>query len=276
MRAVDVVYLHGVGGPTSGWEKYLPANVAQRVTLRYDDLLAGRGNATSSAEATEPSVHSLGSSQPPSQPSTRRAATERETARFERSQEKLGQLVDELAAAGDCSRTASVTLPPLIPGWLLLKSPALGMPHAATYRYDQTARADIYQRITSELQSHSRPIVLLAHSLGSVVAIDYLHQHSAEVSLLLTVGSPVGIDKGWCGQWEGGLEFPVSQVGSWLNVVNNRDPIPWNRPIAPRIPQAVDAFISAGRWPAGPGSAHDPGTYIGSALVREAISRAGQ
>ena len=67
------------------------------------------------------------------------------------------------------------------------------------------------------------------------------------------------------------LSLPPGRVGAWLNVVNTRDPIPWNRGAGERFPDAVDAFITDGRLPVGPGGAHDPATYTGSDLVAAAV-----
>lgn len=116
----------------------------------------------------------------------------------------------------------------------------------------------------------SGPVVLLAHSLGSVVAVDALFASGVPVDLLVTIGSPLGIDRVWGCRWVG-RDLPSQQVGAWLNVVNTRDVIPWGRGAEPRFPSAVDAFITAGSMLPGAGSAHDPATYTAARVVGGAV-----
>ena len=104
------------------------------------------------------------------------------------------------------------------------------------------------------------------------MTLDALHVHDVGVDLLVTIGSPLGIDLRWGHEWVGGAGFPHHRIGSWLNVVNTRDPIPWTWGVVERFPDAVDAFITAGRLPMGPGGAHDPATYLSSNVVVRAIA----
>jgi hypothetical protein len=50
----------------------------------------------------------------------------------------------------------------------------------------------IRDRVLSFLDE-TRPTVVIAHSLGSVVALEALHQHRGPIPLLVTVGSPIGM-----------------------------------------------------------------------------------
>lgn len=56
------------------------------------------------------------------------------------------------------------------------------------------ARRDAARRIVADTISSSRPRVVLAHSLGSVVAYETLWEHrDLEVELLITLGSPLAL-----------------------------------------------------------------------------------
>ncbi|MGX5211107.1 alpha/beta hydrolase [Streptomyces violaceus] len=50
----------------------------------------------------------------------------------------------------------------------------------------------IRARVAAELDP-TGPTVVVAHSLGTVVAFETLHRHSVEVPLLVTLGSPIGM-----------------------------------------------------------------------------------
>lgn len=161
---------------------------------------------------------------------------------------------------------------PIPPGDLVVRMPLPGMGHALNYRSRPQVRRAAWARLADALELLDRPRVLVAHSLGSVVALDALRRHAVEVDLLLTIGSPVGADRLWASTWDrrAGL-LPSELLGGWLNVVNTRDPVPWGRGVAERFPQAVDAFITAGVVRAGAGGVHDPGTYLGSPVVSQTL-----
>ncbi|MGA5417963.1 alpha/beta hydrolase [Streptomyces pseudogriseolus] len=59
-------------------------------------------------------------------------------------------------------------------------------------RDGRTLDERIRDRILAPL-GDGRPAVVIAHSLGSVVALECLHHHSGSVPLLVTLGSPLGM-----------------------------------------------------------------------------------
>jgi pimeloyl-ACP methyl ester carboxylesterase len=70
--------------------------------------------------------------------------------------------------------------------------------------------------------------VVIGHSLGSVVALEFVRQHPGyPVDLLLTLGSPLGLrtvrdlmpDPGY------GAERVPPSIGRWVNVRDPRDPV---------------------------------------------------
>jgi len=104
------------------------------------------------------------------------------------------------------------------------------------------------------------------------VALDALRTQDITVDALITIGSPLGIDPGWRRTPIDPAEFTGIEIGTWLNVVNTRDPIVWGRGVSEHYPQALDAYITTGLLPFGPGGAHDPATYLGSALVGQVLA----
>lgn len=257
------MFVHGVGGPSHGWERQLPACVADAVTVRYDDLFHG---------SVEPEADSR-----PRRPHSPLVPQPGWRTPFGARREQLADLVADAAAApGGTDGAGRMHAPVIIPGALLVKVPLAGMPHAARYRHHRATQRAVHERVISAIGHRTRPVVLVAHSLGSVVAVDVLHEHDVRVDLLLTLGSPIGVDTDWCADWERLECFPRDRIGGWANVINTRDLIPWNRPVARRFPEAVDAFISAGRWPFGPGGAHDPATYLRAPVTRQLIAWAGR
>lgn len=146
------------------------------------------------------------------------------------------------------------------------------MDQARAYRHDHRVAQRVRGTVAAALASSPGYRVVIAHSLGSIVALETLQAHRLAVDLLVTIGSPLGADVAWRRDDIRPEGFRWARTGAWLNVVNLRDPIPWRRGVADWYPQAVDAYISAGRLPVGPGGAHDPVTYLDSDVVGAAIA----
>ena len=113
---------------------------------------------------------------------------------------------------------------------------------------DSTVKQNVLARVREQMSGGTR--VLIGHSLGSVVAYEYLcHDRPASVRMLVTLGSPLGIpnvifDKlspspiGGIGAWPGG-------VATWVNVADPDDVVALRKDLAPLFPgttsgQAVD------------------------------------
>lgn len=267
-REVDVVFVHGVSGPSPGWQpallravhRWWPTWAAARPeptlrlrTIRYDGNFRAEGE-----QAREPSR---------GQPAAvRRTAVPAAMRRARRS-----RLVQAVELAGSY-KAAPVALPPPVVGELLLRVPGAGMDQARAYRHDPGVARRVRSTVASALDSSSGFRVVIAHSLGSIVTLETLHAHRLAVDLLVTIGSPLGADVAWRRDGIAPERFRWAGTGAWLNVVNLRDPIPWRRGVQEWYPQAVDAYISAGRLPVGPGGAHDPATYLDSDVVGAAIA----
>lgn len=262
-----MVFLHGVGGSTPGWDVALTRNLAdtagitdvQCLEIGFDDLI-GRTGAIRRRPVTEhpaPDVDRIG---------------------LQAQRQLYYQRQIELRAAVGHSPDrvgAPERKPhPLIPGEVMVRFPFLSMRQAGHYRHDGDIRTQVLDRIETRLGTISGPVTLLAHSLGSVVALDALHLRNIRVDLLVSFGSPLGVRDFWGKAWQQSATFPYSRVGGWLNIVNVNDPVTWKRGANDRFPQALDAFVSAGNGLTGPMNYHDAATYASTQTLARAVATA--
>ena len=142
------------------------------------------------------------------------------------------------------------------------------LPQARRYLEDEATRANTLHRVLAALPE-SGPIVLLAHSLGAVIAADLLTRLPAgiEVVGVITVGSPAGLLAVHRGSDRlEVLREPLPRVAWWLNVWGGADPVTGLRGISHRFPWVLDIVL--------PGVRHPMENYLGSATVACAVGRA--
>ncbi|TDE37738.1 hypothetical protein E1295_34220 [Nonomuraea mesophila] len=121
-----------------------------------------------------------------------------------------------------------------VTGWLLDKLDGrsaafakLFAPEVATYLTDQ-ARRESCRQVVADVVRRNRPKVVIAHSLGSVVAYETLWAHpELEIDLLVTLGSPLGMRHV---VFERLLPAPINgrgerpkNVGRWVNIADKDD-----------------------------------------------------
>jgi hypothetical protein len=138
---------------------------------------------------------------------------------------------------------------------------------ARRYLEDEATRANTLHRVLAALPE-SGPILLLAHSLGTVVAADLLTRLPPGIDVVgvITMGSPAG----HLGVHRGSdrlevLREPRPRVAWWLNVWGGADPVTGLRGISHRFPWALDIVL--------PGARHPMESYLGSATVAHAVGR---
>lgn len=263
----SVVFLHGVGGTTPGWASALQQSVKNAgcdddfevLEVDFRDLLARPGVIRRRAVSHR------------REPIVRRHARDELVLDYRTRQRAL-----RLDVWDSPDRVAGPkTKPPiLVPGEIMVRLPILGMREAGHYRHDDQVRSAVLDRVASRIHQADGPVVVLAHSLGSVVALDALHVRSIHVDLLLSVGSPLGLSDFWGKAWESPATFPYDRLGGWMNVVNVRDPVVWGRGAQHRFSQTFDAFIDEGDGLTGPNNFHDASTYASSELVGRAVASA--
>lgn len=113
--------------------------------------------------------------------------------------------------------------------------------------------------------------ILLGHSLGSVVAWEFVRQHPGrQLDLLVTLGSPLGLRMVRSRLPEQGRTGEVpQQVGRWVNVRDLGDPVACAGDLATWWPRAEDRYVDNGR-----DDAHNACRYLSKAETGSAIAGA--
>lgn len=274
-----VFYIHGMGGIRPSWSdplaELLPG--ATFVAPHYADLL--------DPDVHDPGLPSVPRIQRPT--ATRAPATDGDRAAYVQRQRALAAYLEE---SGD-SVPAGLSWPGVLPhpGRLpdrlplprVLRSGFLGLDQVGRYLDDADRRATVLARLRAQLSAVAPPVVVLAHSLGSIVALDLLVEPPTDIDLLVTIGSPAGH-----AAVASGLDlasFPYDAVAGWVNVVHLLDPVPFGRGLADRFPAAHDVYLPAltGMAAALPdlaasvaraATAHLDTSYLASRTVQQAVA----
>lgn len=148
-----------------------------------------------------------------------------------------------------------------VPEAVFARLPILDLDQVRRYVRDDKVRADVMNHVLDHLPTHGE-ILLIAHSLGSVVAIDLLdHLHeSVKVRRFITIGSPASIRALHEGSERLLKKFPYARVDDWSNFFNVRDVVTGGRGLATVFPGAQDFVLNDI-------SGHDAGTYLGHQAV---------
>jgi endonuclease G, mitochondrial len=126
------------------------------------------------------------------------------------------------------------------------------MGDVAAYLDDETLRALTVARVVDRVRSANDDVVLLAHSLGSIVAYDTLVQHpELPIRVLVTFGSPLGLATVRRRLAERlTVAFPP-KLPRWVNVFNREDFVcaePLLKPLYPASDsRSVDDREAAGQ-----------------------------
>lgn len=259
----SVVYLHGVGDVRDRWEAPVARALAglrvQLTAPEYSDLL-------SSSPAEVPAIvpiADIGAIE------SRRWASDHDRRAYVDRQRRVADLVHRV---GESTRATWPTALPHpadvsdhLPLHAVLRTPVLGLDQVGRYLDDADRRAAVLQRVVSALADTPRPRVVIAHSLGSLIAWDALEDPRTEIDLLVTLGSPLAR----AALAPGRMDFPYDRVGAWLNMVHLLDPVPAGRGLGATFPAAVDAYLAP--W-SDNGEHASPIDRVVSAVTRLAIS----
>ena len=243
---VGLVYLHGVGddGTRTGWVDGLRTAIRRVggpevpeprlpvVAPDFSDLLHA-------AELPPPPAYPTATSDPDQPPSS-------SARRYRRQQAEVAARLDEHgtpAALGPWD-SALARVPSLIDdlGERLVTGRLLRP--VGRYLAEADRRRHVVARVREAIPD-TGDVVIVAHSLGAVVALDLLRflPDGMRVRCLVTAASGLARDSLPEPLRPGRLRFPHHRVDSWLNVFNPRDPVTRGRGIADRYPDALDIEV---------------------------------
>jgi hypothetical protein len=232
-----VIYLHGVGGgtPRECWLSPLNTGLLQSGFSTLDDA---------TDNLVEPQyAHHLLASSPGESPAVTWKRPETVTYEKAKAQYMLRRADLERTARRHEQRPSGVNLGDVPrPASELLGHPvSRALADAHRYRTDRAGREAVWREVVRSLPAAGR-VTIVAHSLGSVVALDVIKRLPVdlEVELLLTVGSPLSMDGLWRTTRDFAGEYPYDRLLSWVNVYDPRDPVTAGRGVGQRFPQALD------------------------------------
>lgn len=264
-----VVYLHGIGGATKEWEWVYGLNDSL-VACGFDELMSddvidldysGLLDKEESGVETEPAV-------------TLSAAD-----RGERWQSEY--ILRQSAIRSwvlNSQFTDSAWTPPVPDG--LGQVGQLGsighFPLGQVKNYTSLAavRHAIWHAVIEALDGVDE-VVIVGHSLGSVIAADVIPRlpETTTVRGLVTVASPLRWSqlRKWSKDLAGVEDFPFRRVRQWVNVFEPRDVVAFHRGITSYYPVALDIDISTGPLPV---KNHKVGLYAAHPVVAYAVGSA--
>jgi pimeloyl-ACP methyl ester carboxylesterase len=138
------------------------------------------------------------------------------------------------------------------------------------YLRDSSLKKEVDSRLTAAVSAGCR--ILVGHSLGSIVAYEFVHQHpDAQLDLLLTLGSPLGLRLVREGLAEplltpNGEQF--TGVRRWVNIYDRHDPIACAGGLGRWWPHVVDEVVD------NQGDAHAVARYLSKRVTGAAIGAA--
>ena len=152
---------------------------------------------------------------------------------------------------------------------------AVGFPmfaQASNYVSRPEIRAQVLAKILGMLPD-SGSLVIVGHSLGSVIATDLLRYlpSGIRVTGMVTIGSPLGSGRFDVDALRQGLAEPPAQLQWWVNFWDTQDPIAAHRGVSSAFPWMLDRRVDTGAlFP----KAHQATSYFGDSTVATAIGYA--
>lgn len=268
-----LVYLHGVNskGPeapsTSRWKKGLARGLdaagypgledVSIVAPTYADLLKKLNGDPDKVDAPIPPI---------TQP--KQSSSERRQNRFEfdrRADAMERRLADPAALGPKPLATAAEKAAAAAFRFKMFRE-------ASHYMNDDKVRRDVLNRVIRQLPAEGS-IVVIGHSLGSVVAADLLPRipHNLKIAGMVTIGSPLAQGNFDLSKLETNLKEPPTNLAWWINFWSHWDPVAALRGASSVVPWLLDLRVST---PVIPHSAHSSHEYLKQELVGKAVGYA--
>ncbi|WP_029112827.1 hypothetical protein [Mycobacterium sp. URHB0044] len=140
---------------------------------------------------------------------------------------------------------------------------------------DEEVKGKVLARVDEEMSEETT--VVIGHSLGSVVAYEYLCMYRPKsVKAFITLGSPLGIrnivyDRLTPRPTQNGGAWPGTEAVVWTNVCDPHDIVAMRKDLAPLFPRADGGEVSDLRVDNG-GEPHGIGPYLTAAETGGAIA----
>lgn len=195
----------------------------------------------------------------PPQRKQERAAFDRRTASVERLLEDSFRGVDSVVTqAAQAAASVGAAFPFLA--------------EASSYMRDEAVRREVLDHILKQLPDEGA-IVLIGHSLGSVIAADLLPRipHDLTIAGMITIGSPLAQGNFNLGRLENDLKDPPSNLQWWVNFWSKSDPVAARRGATSAVPWLLDICVPTPKLPF---SAHDAHHYLEEEIVGKAVGYA--
>ncbi|WP_137145732.1 hypothetical protein [Mycolicibacterium sp. CR10] len=254
---MKIVFLHGIGDgdPKYEWLDGLNRGLTQagHDPVERDQVIAPRYSSYLKTEGRSVKLPPI--TYRPRDDAEARQQFERRQARVQR----LLQLQPNVRAFGFNLIPRAVW--DVVPEIVVNNLSVMDLDQVKRYIKDDKVRAEVMSHILDHLPSYG-DILLIGHSLGSVIAIDLLdHLHEGlHIRRFITIGSPANIRALHEGSERLLKKFPYSRVDDWSNFLNVRDIVTGGRGLASTFPGAQDFLLTSI-------GGHDAETYLGEPAV---------
>lgn len=255
-----LLFLHGVGtgDPEDGWRATLDQALRE---VGYPGLDGVTVIAPKYPDALRP-----GSDKHPLPGLTVREPSGEHAKRNRRDFDRRESAIEALLNKHD--RGADLPLADVVPDAALR---IRGFEQAANYLKDAQVRANVLTRVLGALPGSGR-LVIVGHSLGSVVAADVLRRlpTGIEVVGMVTIGSPLPRSTFHVDGLGDTLRQPPTNLAWWVSFWNPFDPVTTHKGLSSAFPWMTDYRVNTAFSP----RVHDATTYLRDARVATAVGYA--
>ena len=139
---------------------------------------------------------------------------------------------------------------------------------AKTYMENENIRAHVLARVLEQLPATGN-IVIIGHSLGSVIAADLVGRlpEGLKVDGLVTIGSPLGNSYFSNDSLKKALAVPPANLGWWINFWGAQDIVSTSRGVSSTFPWVLDKKVNTGNL----NTAHSSSKYLDIKIIAKVV-----
>ena len=144
----------------------------------------------------------------------------------------------------------------------------LSLTQAKTYMENENIRAHVLARVLEQIPS-SGNIVIIGHSLGSVIAADLIRRlpEDLKVDGMVTIGSPLGNSYFSNEGLRKTLSVPPANLGWWINFWGKQDIVSASRGVSSTFPWVLDKKVNTGAL----NTAHSSSRYLDIEIIAKVV-----